>query len=298
MKIAVTGGGGQLAQVLRKHIDKKHNYYFLNKNELDIGNRKLLKTVFDKIKPNIIINMAAYTSVDQAEFDEDAAFFINSTSVGYLAEYCSENNIILIHISTDYVYGNNSSFPNEEINSTKPENVYGKSKLSGEQLIENLCKKYLIIRTSWLFSEYGSNFVKTIINLYNTQKKIDVVSDQFGAPTSCYSLISVLFKIIYKIDNDFENLAWGIYNYSDYPNLSWFDFSKAIISRVEEYNSKDKFFITPISSNEYKSKAIRPMNSRLNCKKIMKEFNIEQFNWNHDLDYVVKKIIGKDNENN
>lgn len=293
MKIAVTGGGGQLAQVLREHIDEKHIYYFLNKNELNISNKELLKKRFDIIKPNIIINMAAYTAVDKAESEKDTAFFINSTSVGYLAEYCSDNNIILIHISTDYVYSDDSSLPNEEINNTRPESVYGKSKLSGEKLIEKLCDKYLIIRTSWLFSEYGSNFVKTIIDLYNTRKNIDVVSDQIGAPTSCYSVICVLSKIIYKIENDCENLAWGIYNYCDYPNLSWFYFSKAIISRVGDYNYQDKFIINPVSSNEYKSKAVRPMNSRLNCEKIIKEFNVKQFNWNNSLDNVVNKIIGE-----
>lgn len=295
MKIAVTGGAGQLARVMRDHICENDKYFFLDRENLDITDREAVSKIINNIKPDIIINTAAYTDVDKAESEEDAAFLINSDAVGYLAECCSENNIILIHMSTDYVYGDNTSLPHKENDENNPETVYGRSKICGENLIKEKCEKYIIIRTSWLFSEYNKNFLKTIISILESKESIKVVNDQIGAPTSCNSLSLFIFKIVDSIKTLDSDALWGVYNFCNYPDVSWYNFAEKIVECIRIKNNKS-YTVLPIPSHEYDAVARRPKNSKLNCSKYMSVFEINQACWIPEIEPLVDKLLGENNE--
>ncbi|KOS06356.1 dTDP-4-dehydrorhamnose reductase [Flavobacterium akiainvivens] len=271
MKILVTGKNGQLGQALQALAEKqsKIEFVFTDSKELDITNSERLKKIFSKLKPDFCINTAAYTAVDKAETEKDTAFAINVTGAKNLAEVCKKHGTTLIHISTDFVFDGSKNTPYTEAETTNPQGVYGLTKRDGEIEIEKAIKEYYIIRTSWVYSEYANNFMKTMIRLSNERNTLNVVNDQVGTPTNANNLAAALVSIILS-----DKKAYGIYNFSNEGVASWYDFAKEIL-RVNNISINLK----PIPSSAYPTPAKRPPYSVLDKSKIKDTFGIEIKDW-------------------
>jgi dTDP-4-dehydrorhamnose reductase len=276
IKILVTGSDGQLGKTIQKASEdssEKLEFVFRNRSELDITNFEEVKTLLNQVHFDYCINCAAYTNVDEAEKEHEKAFTINGDSVKNLAEACHKFNTILIHISTDFVFDGESTRPYLETDSPNPICVYGASKLEGEEHIIGLIDKYFIIRTSWLYSEFGNNFVKTMLRLSRTREEISVISDQIGTPTYALDLAKVIIKIILS-----ESDAYGIYHYSNNGETTWYDFAREI------FKSEDRIVkVIPVTTKNYPTLAVRPKYSVLSNEKITNTFNVEIPNWKESL---------------
>ena len=278
--ILVTGGNGQLASCI-KDVEKQYddlNIIYTDHLELDICELNQIQTFF-KSNPqiNYCINCAAYTAVDKAETEAEKAFEINATGAKNLAQVCNDHDAILIHVSTDFVFDGEKNEPYTETDVANPISVYGASKLQGEVEIQQALKEYFIIRTSWLYSEYGNNFMKTMLRLAETRDGISVVSDQIGTPTYAGDLAEIIIQII-----NTKTEKYGIYHYSNEGVASWFEFAKEIFKLT-----KNKTKVNPIPSIEYLTSAKRPKYSVLDKKKIIDVFKIDIPFWRDSL----KKVI-------
>ncbi|WP_337967369.1 dTDP-4-dehydrorhamnose reductase [uncultured Flavobacterium sp.] len=266
-RILVTGSNGQLGSELavlaKKH--QKYEWVFADRNEISLDKLELLEIQLNKIQPDIILNCAAFTAVDKAETEKQAAFTINNLAVEVIAKYSAKNNVKLIHVSTDYVFDGSSSVAlNEEAN-TNPVNVYGESKLAGEIACLKENPNSVILRTSWVYSKFGNNFVKTMQRLMQERDAISVVNDQIGSPTYAADLAQVMIIIL-------ESEKWipGIYNYSNEGEISWFDFALDI-KELGGYNCT----VTGIPSAAYPTPAKRPEFSLLDKTKIKNTYAVE-----------------------
>ena len=278
--ILVTGGNGQLASCI-KDVEKEYddlNIIYTDHLELDICELNQIQTFF-KSNPQIdyCINCAAYTAVDKAETEAEKAFEINATGAKNLAQVCNDHDAILIHVSTDFVFDGEKNEPYTETDAANPISVYGASKLQGEVEIQQALKGHFIIRTSWLYSEYGNNFMKTMLRLAETRDGISVVSDQIGTPTYAGDLAEIIIQII-----NTKTEKYGIYHYSNEGVASWFEFAKEIFKLTE-----NKIKVNPIPSIEYLTPAKRPKYSVLDKKKIIDVFKIDIPFWRESL----KKVI-------
>jgi dTDP-4-dehydrorhamnose reductase len=286
-KILVTGGNGQLGKELRE-FSSFHTgleFVFLSKEELPIHQFELVRNYFNTVKPAYCINCAGYTAVDKAESEKDLAFLINGEAVGVLAAVCKEHDTRFIHISTDYVFNGDAGYPYTENFPTDPINVYGASKLEGEDQAIQLNPDSIIIRTSWLYSSLGKNFVKTMIQLMNEKDQIKVVKDQLGSPTNAADLAETIFNIIGLCHLEIYDWNPGIYNFSNEGIISWYDFAKAI---KEIRNSPCD--IKPISTKEYPTPAKRPAYSVLDKSKIQKTYGIKLKKWKQSLEDCIKQL--------
>ncbi|RED48949.1 dTDP-4-dehydrorhamnose reductase [Seonamhaeicola aphaedonensis] len=254
--VLVTGAGGQLGKTIQDLQSEKKNdidFTFLSKAALDITNIDDLQACFASNNFNFCINCAAYTNVEQAEITPEIAYKINAESVKNLAEVCKKHNVILIHISTDYVFDGTKRTPYITKDIPNPMNEYGKSKLLGEQYIARILKKYFIIRSSWLYSrEYGHNFYRSILNKVKTEKEISVTTDQIGCPTDVVNLSRFLFDLILD-----KQKPYGLYHFCDKKEMTWYDFAKSILA---EKNIKN---IKLIQVDHFKTLAKRPKYSVL-----------------------------------
>lgn len=278
MNILVTGANGQLGNEMRiVSRNSQDHYIFTDVAELDITNATAVTKMVNDNDIKAIINCAAYTNVDKAEDDYDFAELLNATAVKHLAQAIKKNDGILIHVSTDYVFGGTkNNTPCSEDEPANPTGVYGITKLHGEQsIIETGCK-HLIIRTAWLYSEFGKNFVKTMLNLTATKPNLNVVFDQVGSPTYAYDLAQAIFNIVENRKYEGQD---GIYHYSNEGVCSWFDFTKMIA----EYAGHTDCDIQPCHSDEFPSKVVRPSYSVLDKTKIKKTFNIHIPYWTDSL---------------
>lgn len=278
MNILVTGANGQLGNEMRiVSRNSQDHYIFTDVTELDITNAMAVEKMVSDNGIKAIINCAAYTNVDKAEDDYDFAELLNATAVKNLAQAIKKNDGILIHVSTDYVFGGTkNNTPCSEDEPANPTGVYGITKLHGEQsIIETGCK-HLIIRTAWLYSEFGKNFVKTMLNLTATKPNLNVVFDQVGSPTYAYDLAQAIFNIVEKRKYEGQD---GIYHYSNEGVCSWYDFTKMIA----EYAGHTDCDIQPCHSDEFPSKVVRPSYSVLDKTKIKKTFNIHIPYWTDSL---------------
>ena len=282
MKVLVTGENGQLGSELKNNPSIKINFLwqFTNRQYFDIFDLDNINVYLNNYNPDIIINCAAYTYVDNAEDDFETANIINHKAVELIAKWCYDNNCKLIHISTDYVYNGNSKSPYSEIDQTDPLNNYGKTKLLGDIASQKNNPCSIIIRTSWLYSSSGNNFLTNMIKVMQNRDEIQVVVDQFGSPTYAGDLANVILHII-------SNKQWlsGVYNYTNAGNISWFDFACEIKS-IFNYNT----IIKPISSKKYSQKAKRPKYSLLDNSKIINAFNIKQIDYSDSLKKCIKII--------
>jgi len=267
LNVLVTGSNGQLGSEIEElSKEYKYNFYFTDRTTLDISNPHAITEFIISNNINTIINCAAYTAVDKAESDAEMAYTINHLAVKHLAEISKEKNIQLIHISTDYVFNGKNHMPYIETDETNPNGVYGKTKLDGEKaMIEINPKNSIIIRTSWVYSSYGANFVKTMLRLGKEKESLGVIFDQVGTPTYARDLAQAILEIIPKISSD----KVEIYNYSNEGVLSWYDFAKEIM-QMAKLNCE----INPIETKEYPTPAQRPHYSLLNKSKIKKAFNL------------------------
>ena len=274
MNILVTGANGQLGNEMRiVSRGSKDQYIFTDVAELDITDATAVEKMVTDNKVEVIINCAAYTNVDKAEDDYDLAELLNATAVKNLATAIKQNDGTLIHISTDYVFGGTkNNTPCGEDKPANPTGVYGVTKLHGEQAIEAVGCKHLIIRTAWLYSEFGKNFVKTMLNLTATKPSLNVVFDQVGSPTYAYDLAQAIFTIVENRKYEGKD---GIYHYSNEGVCSWYDFTKMIA----EYADHTACDIQPCHSNEFPSKVVRPSYSVLDKTKIKNTFGIRIPYW-------------------
>ncbi|MEP6594778.1 MAG: dTDP-4-dehydrorhamnose reductase [Ginsengibacter sp.] len=275
--ILVTGAKGQLGKELQQlapyHLD--YQFQFTAKEDLPIDNFEAVKKYFENKQIDYCINCAAYTAVDRAEAESDKAFLINADAVANLAEICNHHKTQLIHISTDYVFNGFSSVPYKEDDAIDPINTYGASKLKGEELALNNNPSTLIIRSSWVYSSYGNNFVKTMVRLMNERESINVVNDQYGRPTYAADLAEIILKII---DQPKHVPLSGIVNYCNEGIINWYQFALAIKVIV-----KNNCAVNPISSSEYITAAKRPQYSVLDTTKIRSLLGIHIPYWEHSL---------------
>jgi dTDP-4-dehydrorhamnose reductase len=267
IKILVTGGNGQLGSELRSLslIYSQFQWIFTDVKELDLLDLNNLENNISKISPNIIINCAAYTNVDKAESEIELANILNFKAVDLISKWSSVNKKKLIHISTDYVFDGNSIIPLNEDALTFPINVYGSTKLEGEKVCLKNDKNSIIIRTSWVYSSFGKNFVKTMFSLMDNRNLLSVVNDQIGSPTYAADLAKTILKIV-----SYKNWIPGLYHYSNEGEISWFEFANSI---KEACGFRTK--INGISTLEYSTPAKRPKYSLLDKSKIKETFNIE-----------------------
>ena len=279
MKILVTGANGQLGSELHK-ISTNYNFewLFTDRQSFNLSDQDNIYVYLEICKPNIIINCAAYTSVDRAEDDFENANTINNKAVDSIAKWSNHNKCKLIHISTDYVYDGASSIPVKEDTQANPVNNYGKTKLFGDIACLKNNPSSIIIRTSWLYSSFGNNFVKQMINLMKSKSELNIINDQVGSPTFAADLAEVILRII-------NVKIWkpGIYHYTSLGNVSWFDFANDIKS-IFGFDVP----IVAVSTSEYFQKAKRPKYSLLDNSKIKTTFDINQMNYLDSLNKCIK----------
>jgi dTDP-4-dehydrorhamnose reductase len=276
MVILVTGAKGQLGQSLQFIAPNypELEFVFCDSTKLDITNLNTIEQLFNKVKPHFCINAAAYTAVDKAESEPEKAHLINVVGAKNLAEVCKECDTILLHVSTDFVFDGTKNSPYTEEDIPNPTGVYGQTKLEGEKAIQETWEKHFIIRTSWVYSQFGNNFMKTMLRLASERDKLTVVNDQIGTPTNAVDLAEVLIKICTSIFHlPFSNF-FGIYNFSNEGQCSWYDFAKKIF----EYNNIN-INLEPIPTTSFPTPAKRPAYSVLDKKKIKDTFGIEIKNW-------------------
>ena len=285
--ILVTGGNGQLGSELREIAQNfpGHSFLFTDVKDLDITNHTAVAAFVESNKINVIINCAAYTAVDKAEEQKDVADTINHLAVANFAQIAKDKNIKLIHISTDYVFDGTNHKPYVEIDTPNPQSVYGKTKLDGELAMQQINPaNSIIIRTSWVYSKFGNNFVKTMLRLAETRDEISVVADQIGSPTNAADLAEAILNILPQVSNETVEL----FHYSNEGVCSWYDFAQAIFE-IKEISIKVK----PIESKQYPTPAERPFYSVLNKVKIQKRYNLEIPNWRDSLIICLFRIKNK-----
>jgi dTDP-4-dehydrorhamnose reductase len=281
-KILVIGAGGQLGQCLKTVAERRGitEIVFPAEADANILDEGGLNELLAKEQPAFVINCAAYTAVDKAEDEVDLAKAINETGAAYLASACLVNGATLVHVSTDFVFEGNDVKLLKEDDEAKPINVYGATKLDGELAVAAKLPAHFIIRTSWLYSEYANNFVKTMLKLGAERDELNIIADQVGTPTYAIDLANAIFDIIAS-----SSTAYGIYHYSNEGVTSWFDFAKAIFD-ISETAVK----VNPIPGSAYPTKAIRPAFSVMDKAKIKETFNIEIPYWRDSLVGCIKQI--------
>jgi dTDP-4-dehydrorhamnose reductase len=282
--ILVSGSNGQLGSELRV-LEKDflgYKFFFTDIEDLDLTDYKAVNDFFEENSIDVCINCAAYTAVDKAEDDRNLAMLLNCNVVDNLGHICARSNSLLIHISTDYVFDGRNFQPYRETDTPSPDSYYGKTKLKGEEAIMNQPCNSVIIRTSWLYSVFGNNFVSTMIRLGGERDNLGVVSDQVGTPTSAADLAMVIMKIVSAVGT---NEIKEIYHYSNEGVISWYDFAKAIMS-IKKLNCK----VNAIESKDFPAKAPRPFYSVMNKSKIKEDFKIEIPYWLDSLKIMIENL--------
>lgn len=281
-KIGVTGANGQLGMELRQLSSAwpQYEFIFVSKDELPVHDIEKVNAFFEKHHPDFLINCAAYTAVDKAESEKELAFLVNAEATAILAKACIDNLCRFIHISTDYVFDGTATVPYEINAPTNPMGMYGESKLKGEQLAQKENPDSIIIRTSWVYSSFGKNFVKTMMKLMREKNEVKVVSDQLGSPTYAADLARAILQII-------ASGSWhpGIYHYSNNGIISWYDFAIAIKEMTGSPCS-----IHPIPASQYPTPAKRPVWSVLSTSKIHELYNVSSMPWRQSLQKCIDKL--------
>jgi dTDP-4-dehydrorhamnose reductase len=282
MVVLVTGASGQLGQAIQ-FISGNYpqiDFVFCSSSDLDITNKENCKEVFAKFQPNFCINAAAYTAVDKAESEPEKAHLINVVGARNLAEVCKETNATLLHVSTDFVFDGKNTKPYNEEDLPNPTGVYGQTKLDGEKAIQGTLEQYFIIRTSWVYSQFANNFMKTMLRLASERDTLSVVNDQIGTPTNAVDLAEALITMLiktYNLQSTTHNL-FGIYNFSNEGQCSWYDFA----AKIFELN-KISINLVPIPSTSFPTPAKRPAYSVLDKSKIKAAFGIDIKGWEESL---------------
>jgi dTDP-4-dehydrorhamnose reductase len=300
VKILLVGANGQVGREIQDLCTREGiAIEAFTREQLDITNlEEIENTLAPYVSKDIyIVNAAAYTAVDKAEDDVEQCYKVNRDAVANLATFAKQHHIPSIHISTDYVFAGDKEGAYSETDTPEPTGIYGASKLAGEIALQEILPQHIILRVSWVFGQYGKNFVKTILRLAGEQEKLRIVADQHGNPTGAAHIAEVILKIIQALEKvDYakrsaanDGSVWGIYHYCDFPSTTWFNFAQTIIETAQSIKYLKVKEIQAILTPEFPTKAKRPMNSRLNCDKIERVFGISQFAWQDELVTVIKK---------
>ena len=284
MVVLVTGAQGQLGQALKAASVNYSDieFYFAGSAEADVTNKETLEEIFSRLKPQFCINAAAYTAVDKAESEPEKAHAINVNGAANLAVACKAFGTVLIHISTDFVFDGSKEAPYTEEDATNPQSIYGTTKRDGEVAIQNILEEYYIIRTSWLYSKYSNNFMKTMLRLASERDTLSVVNDQTGTPTSANDLANAVIAIIHY-STIAKDKNFGLYHYSNEGQCSWYDFAKEIF-RVNNITID----IKPIATANYPTPAKRPVYSVMDKNKIKHAFSLAINSWQDSLKAITK----------
>ena len=282
-RILIVGGNGQLGNCIRKiaaDFENRYEFNFTDSTTLNVNDRESISDVFYDFKPHFCINASAYTAVDLAEKEPEKAFAVNAEGVANLAEACEEYNCVLIHISTDYVFDGETNISYSEDSFTNPQGVYGASKLKGEELATDINPKTIVIRTSWLYSEFNKNFVKTMLNLFSQKDELGIVADQFGQPTNANDLAEAIMKII-----ETEPKTYGIFHFSNYPETTWFEFAQ----KIAEFSGSN-IKLNAITTEDFPTPAKRPKRSTMSLDKIESIYNIQLKHWENSLQDCIETL--------
>lgn len=282
MKILITGRHGQLGSELHdlKESYPQHQMVFVDREEMDLSNPEQILEVLNTEKPQIIVSAGAYTAVDKAESDQELCDAVNHIAVKTIGAWAAENNAKVIHISTDYVFDGTSETPLKETDAPDPINVYGLTKLHGEQALRASGAAYVIIRTAWVYSVYGANFVKTMIRLMSEREEIGVVADQVGTPTYARDLASTIMQVI-----EAPEFVQGVFHYSNEGKISWHDFAVAI-KEIKGFSTK----VNAINSDAFPTPAKRPNFSLLDKSKIKETYKVAVPDWKTSLEEMLAKV--------
>ncbi|MET7253242.1 dTDP-4-dehydrorhamnose reductase [Dyadobacter fermentans] len=285
MRIVVLGASGQLGSCLKKNSTERNitDISFPSEESANILDKELLDKLFTAEKPQFVINCAAYTAVDKAEDDVDTCRKVNRDGAAYIAEVCKKHQATLIHISTDFVFKGDIPQLLSETDPAEPENIYGLTKLEGEAAISEILPEHFTIRTSWLYSEFGNNFVKTMLRLGREREQLGVIIDQVGSPTYAIDLANVILDI-----TESDSTAYGIYHYSNEGVTSWYDFAKAVFD-LSETTVK----LNPVKTSEYVTRAVRPAYSVMDKSKIKATFDITIPYWRDSLRVCIDRLINE-----
>ncbi|MGO3406072.1 dTDP-4-dehydrorhamnose reductase [Marinomonas sp.] len=291
MRILLTGKNGQLGRCFQDVLkNTSHELFAYDSTGLNISDAQQVKSVIHTMQPDIIVNAAAYTAVDKAEKEPEAAYLVNATGPGLLAKRAAELNIPLIHVSTDYVFDGEAVEPYLPTDITNPQGIYGASKLAGEQAVAVVCKHHIILRTSWVFSEYGNNFVKTMLRLANERTHVSVVSDQYGCPTYAGDLAHAILQICDQYEQG-KPLVWGIYHYCGDIPTSWHGFARAIFAKAKDNRLIVKQpHLNAISTDEYPTPAKRPEYSVMSIYSL-NAIGVQAPSWSAGLSLVLSKLV-------
>ena len=278
MKVLVLGSKGQLGLSLTDQLDQTdYQVIYCSRSEIDLVDIIHTKEAIVAINPDVVINAAAYTAVDRAEGEQKLAYLINHKAVSAIAEACLDCESLLIHISTDYVFDGTSIHPYTETSAVGPNSIYGDSKLKGELSIQSSGCSYLIIRTAWVFSEYGNNFVKTMLRLGETSDELNIVGDQIGCPTYAQDIAKAIISILAQSKK--KKFSSEIYHFSGYQPCTWFDFANEIFKEASRSGFLSPRSVKKISTAQYPTEAPRPAYSVLDCSKMEIDFGILPSNW-------------------
>jgi dTDP-4-dehydrorhamnose reductase len=288
MKILVLGCKGQLGRCLNDQlVNTEHEVIYTSREQIDIADFEVTKSKILKVSPDLIINATAYTAVDKAEEDQKTANLINHLAVKNIADICNQLECWLIHVSTDYVFDGNSKVPYREDDQTNPQGAYGETKLKGELAIQASGCKHIIIRTAWVFSEYGNNFLKTMLRLGAERNELSIVGDQIGCPTYAQDIARSIVGIIPQLNSRKDN---GIYHYCGDQPCSWYDFANAIFDQAMTNNLKIPSIVNSIETSAYPTSAKRPAFSVLDCSKMENECGVLSSNWQEGIRQVIRKL--------
>ena len=288
MKNLVLGCKGQLGRCLNDQLtNTDHEVIYASREQIDISDFEVTKCKILEVSPNLIINATAYTAVDRAEEDQKTANLINHLAVKNIADICNQLECWLIHVSTDYVFDGNSKVPYKEDDQTNPQGAYGATKLKGELAIQASGCKHIIIRTAWVFSEYGNNFLKTMLRLGAKRDELSIVGDQIGCPTYAQDIARSIVEIVPQLNSRKDN---DIYHYCGDQPCSWYDFANAIFDQAMTSNLKIPSIVNSIETSAYPTPAKRPAFSVLDCSKIENDFGVHASNWLDGVGQVINKL--------
>jgi dTDP-4-dehydrorhamnose reductase len=293
MKILLTGKNGQLGYQLKSDLKKFHKVIATDRNTLDLKDTQAIEDLIYRIKPDLIINAAAYTNVDKAENEKDLAYKVNALAPKALTETAKTLDIPIIYISTDYIFDGLKKDAYLEGDLVNPLSVYGKTKWQGEEFVRQH-PKHFILRTSWVFSSHGDSFLKTIIKLAQEKTSLNVVDDQWGVPTSVKTLSKAIQIIIQHLHQQYDSDIFGTYHVVPEGETNWYLYTRKILDILESFKIElkiKKSDVHPIPSSQYPQVAVRPKNSRLNTKKFKNTFMIEFSHWENEAEDAISQII-------
>ena len=295
MKLLVTGATGQVGREICALADRLGiDCQGLSSTQLDLTRETKVWRAVRRAKPTCVINAAAYTAVDAAEDNREECLGVNRDAVSYLGKSCERLGVPVLHLSTDYVFGGDQVSPYAETDEPRPLNVYGDSKLQGEQALASVLDEHIILRVSWVFSEWRSNFVKTMVRSCQERETLQVVDDQRGCPTPATDIARVLIAMVQQLDCGAND--WGTYHYCGREVTSWYQLCQDIVAETRKYGAVATEAVIPIKTHEYPYRAQRPLNSVLTCRSILESFGIQQRSWKPELARVVQRCCEWDED--